>query len=539
MPKYSLEIQQALARVLQVKTAHEGELLKLPGVHAVSLEPKITGGKRIPEFAIVVHVEKKKAPAELQPDEAIPSVIDGVKTDVIESAPLRTSAAPSTDTDDKHYPHVIGGAEIVADGMTIVSGGAAQVGGGVQVTISRAKGTLGCVAINQAATDPSKKAVALTNAHVLLDVALTTTHDNAAVGQPDTSSSCCKSCDNTIGHTDQDVVLIGAAAPEPPNPPTGVDAGFVTLASETEWSAEVILSGAGDSITKEQIAGPHMVDDSEALFDASMKPIYAVHKRGIRTQATTGWLTSIHLTTQIPYTSMDGKTVKELFMGNTLKVDPQDPAKFFALEGDSGSALVNADHKVVGLVFGVPPDTAPPSSAISVCAIGEVQTRLNVVVADTATFPGVQKVPKPASAHAFADLPAERSVLRARMQEARQELERTKIGTELDHALHQHFTEIRYLVNRNKRAAVVWRRIQGPAWVNEVFSCLLDRHRPLPSQLGGQSLSSCLGRLTAVLMRYGSEPLRQDLSRFGPMVLELAGRTYDEALNTLRLQPAG
>lgn len=177
--------------------------------------------------------------------------------------PLRTSAGPSEDTDDEHYPHVVGGAEIVSDGMTRISG-QAQIGGGGQVTISRAKGTLGCVAINQATTDPSKKAVALTNAHVLLDVALTTTHDNAAVGQPDTSSSCCKSCDNTIGHTDQDVVLIGGAAPPPPDPPTGVDAGFVTLAPETEWSAEVILSGAGGSITTEQIAGPHVVDDTAA-----------------------------------------------------------------------------------------------------------------------------------------------------------------------------------------------------------------------------------------------------------------------------------
>jgi len=33
MTKYSPELQKALAKVLQVKAAHEDELLKLPGVH--------------------------------------------------------------------------------------------------------------------------------------------------------------------------------------------------------------------------------------------------------------------------------------------------------------------------------------------------------------------------------------------------------------------------------------------------------------------------------------------------------------------------
>lgn len=539
MGKYSPEIQKALSRALEVKAAHEDELLKRPGVHTVSIQPKTTKGKRTTEFAIVVNVEKKKSLVELGRKEVIPSVIDGVKTDVVESPLRRPSAAPSTSTDDNHYSNVIGGAEIVSDGMTTTTPGSSPG----QFTISRAKGTLGCVAINQATNDPSKKAVALTNAHVLLDVVLTTTHDGAAVGQPDTSSLCCKSLDHTIGHVDHDVVLTGFDPATNPQPqPTGVDAGFVTLDAETQWSAEVIASGEGDSITKEQIAGPHVVDGTEALFDFSSGsgvPIYAVHKRGIRTEATTGWLVAINAVSNMPYTSLDGARVKQLKFVQLLEIQPQDPTKFFALEGDSGSALINKDHKVIGLVFGVPRDTDPPGSSAVACSIGEVQTRLNVTVVDIATFPGVQTVPKAASVHAFASLPAERSVLRERMEAARSELGHTEVGSQLDNALHRHFTEIRTLVNRNKRAAVVWQRIQGPAWINEFLNCLLDKGRPLPLQLAGQSLSSCLDKLGAVLSRYGSQALVEDLSRFAPELRALAGRSYDETLDAWRFQMAG
>jgi hypothetical protein len=69
---------------------------------------------------------------------------------------------------------------------------------------------------------------------------------------------------------DQDAVLIAVdetANPQPP--PTGVNAAFVTLDPETEWSAEVIVSGEGDSITTEKIMGVHPVGSNEALFDFS------------------------------------------------------------------------------------------------------------------------------------------------------------------------------------------------------------------------------------------------------------------------------
>ena len=533
MKEYSPELQRKLTKALQVKAAHEHELFQLPGVHAVSVQPKTTQGVRTTEFAIVVYVVKKKSATELNRDDMVPVQIEGIPTDVVEM-PLRVPSNGAPDMDRNHYPRLLGGAMIHSDDMEHVS---------INRGISQ-NGTLGCIAINQNTNDPSKKAVALTNAHVLLDVARTTTHDNAAVGQPDTSSLCCKSIDHTFGHIDQDVVLFGidaATHPQPPQP-TGMDAGFVTLDPEVQWSAEVIASGEGDSITTEQIAGAHPVGTNEALFDMSSGtavPIYAVHKRGARTKATTGWLIAIDTTVHTPYKSLDEQVTKDLLLFNQLEIQPQDPTKFFAMHGDSGSVIVNSSHLVVGLLFGVPEDTDPPSSHATACPIADVQTKLGVTVADSAAFPGVQTVPKPSAApHAFAELPAQPAVLRQRMEAARVELERTEIGREFDVALHRHFTEIRSLVNSNKRTAAVWRRIGGPAWIGEALQCLLDRRRIFPQQLQGKSFSDCWSQLTAILHRYGSVPLVEDLKKLGPELRAFAGRSYDELLAAWETQVA-
>ena len=263
------------------------------------------------------------------------------------------------------------------------------------------------------------------------------------------------------------------AATNPPSPPIGIDAGFATLDPGVQWSAEVIATGEGGAITTEKIAGPHPVDGTEALFDMTTtppKPIYPVHKRGARTAHTDGWLVAINTTGLLPYRSLDGSVTKNLKFPMQLKIQPQDPTVFFSLEGDSGSVILNAASQVVGLLFGVPLDTQPPTTPSLACPIAEVQSKLSVVVADSTTYSGPQTVPTPATApHAFTALPASKTVLRERIETARGELTTTDMGQELDIALHRHFGEIRGLVNLNKRAAAVWRRVAGPAWIGEAL----------------------------------------------------------------------
>jgi hypothetical protein len=129
-------------RISAVKKGAEGRLLAIPGVHGVGLGAKYVGGQRTREPAIMVFLEKKKPAAQLLPHEVIPTEIDGVKTDVMESA------RPRLHLDDARYRPLVGGVQIWGGG---------SVGGG---------GTLGCIARIEG---PVPRIVGITNRHVVGD----------------------------------------------------------------------------------------------------------------------------------------------------------------------------------------------------------------------------------------------------------------------------------------------------------------------------------------------------------------------------------
>jgi hypothetical protein len=69
-----------------VKRDAQARLLKIPGVHAVAIGPKVVAGKSTADPSIIVYLVKKKSTAEVPPEELIPAEIDGIKTDVIEQS---------------------------------------------------------------------------------------------------------------------------------------------------------------------------------------------------------------------------------------------------------------------------------------------------------------------------------------------------------------------------------------------------------------------------------------------------------------------
>jgi hypothetical protein len=293
---YPPEVQKTLDRAVAAKQAHESALFEIPGVNGISVELKTIKGVRTPEFAIVVHVEHKMPLESLRPGEVIPSSLDGVSTDVIEVARAVLAAGGPADQDADHYATLVGGVAILSQVNESVDPNQSHSG---STQLIAGSGTMGCIAINSSATDPSKKAVALSNAHVLFkQPAVSVKQTAAAVGQTERCSSCCKSLDHTIGHVDHDGVYNGYDASAPPaSPPNGVDAAFVTLDPGVQWSAAVIASGEGGSITTEPVAGAYSVAATDALFNTTTTPptpIYAVHKRGSRTRFTSGWLLRGH-----------------------------------------------------------------------------------------------------------------------------------------------------------------------------------------------------------------------------------------------------
>lgn len=72
------------AAVREVKDAVEDRLLTLPGVVGVDIAEKVSDGEPTGDLAIIVWVEEKLPPDELEEDELVPREVDGVPTDVQE-----------------------------------------------------------------------------------------------------------------------------------------------------------------------------------------------------------------------------------------------------------------------------------------------------------------------------------------------------------------------------------------------------------------------------------------------------------------------
>lgn len=73
-------------RALQL---HALQLLKLPNVVGVGIGPKMRGGMRSGETAVVVLVTRKLAQDELHAESVVPSCIEGVATDIMEVGEIR------------------------------------------------------------------------------------------------------------------------------------------------------------------------------------------------------------------------------------------------------------------------------------------------------------------------------------------------------------------------------------------------------------------------------------------------------------------
>lgn len=164
--------------VKQVKQEAEGRLLGIPGVTGVAIGRKKSKGVDTGDISIQVYVEKKRAKEQIPPDQLIPSEIDGIKTDVVETGPIRLLAE---------------------------SGGST-----LQSEHSSGSGTLGCFAFTD---ETAPKAVLVTNQHVAFshqDV----TPLGGEVGSV-VCSICSPCCSKILGHVSKVVLnahLDGAVA---------------------------------------------------------------------------------------------------------------------------------------------------------------------------------------------------------------------------------------------------------------------------------------------------------------------------------------
>ena len=72
-----------------VQARHQQELLRYPNVVGVATGTLTRGGRPTGETGLLVLVSRKVPASELEPDEVLPSEIEGVPVDVVETGQIR------------------------------------------------------------------------------------------------------------------------------------------------------------------------------------------------------------------------------------------------------------------------------------------------------------------------------------------------------------------------------------------------------------------------------------------------------------------
>jgi hypothetical protein len=279
-----------------IKERAAAVLLKIPHVTAVGLGGRERNGQPTGEIVIKVFVDRKRPRDEVPSDELIPASFEGVATDVVEMGPPRLLAP------------VPGAVAPAAMPMEIVR--TIPLRGGIGLTIEGVgEGTMGCLLRDK---DDGTAVYGLTNHHVV-------TNDRLSLSRRIMYPSATPPAFEPIGY-----------------PASGVndkvmDAAIIRIEPDFDWLPAIKEIGF--------VTGMHDVTVAEAATGT-----YQVRKRGARTKLTGGVVIAVGVDT--PQRKSD-----IVIRPNPNPNFPPSQQVFFAFRGDSGSAVVNENNEVVGLLY--------------------------------------------------------------------------------------------------------------------------------------------------------------------------------------------
>lgn len=296
-----------VAEYTRIKDTVAPDLLKRPGVNGVGIGNKRVGGEDTGELAIVVFVsEKRDVPSE----EAVPTEISGAPTDVVELTfePVGATAEPPhapgpPEADPGYYDPLIGG---------ISMGPARKFGIG-----GYGFGTLGCIVADVQDGTP----LMLSVYHVMCDY-----DGQAQVGD--------QMCQPALPDANWDCHGAGTL--------TRWSVGNVSV-SGVQYGVEVAVAAvAGRGSTRRTIA------QLGNLTGTRLPDLYVpVMKRGRTTLVTSGAIVYVN----VDYSFNFGPPYGWVDLANVFIVRSDDGNPFCAA-GDSGSVIVDANRRAVGLVQG-------------------------------------------------------------------------------------------------------------------------------------------------------------------------------------------
>jgi len=331
---------ELMAQLKQIKETHVYELLTKHNVVGVGLGYKISQGVNTGEMSLVVSVTRKVDPSVLTAENLVPQLLGGVKTDVVETGVLR---AFQLGPRDRWRP-------VVPPGVSV---------GHYRITA----GTLGCLVRR------GEEMFILSNNHVLANS--NDCQPGDAVLQPGAADG--GTMDDRIA-TLADYVPIdfGTTSPECPIAEASVRLlNYVAGAFGSSHQLQAVKQTEGVNRMDAALARPLSPDlvSNEILNIGVPAGVGTatlgteVQKSGRTTGHTQGTIIQIDATLRINY---NGPAA--LFTGQLVAGPMSQP-------GDSGSAVLDMDKRVVGLLFA-------GSDAITILnPIDEVLSALNVEVA--------------------------------------------------------------------------------------------------------------------------------------------------------------
>jgi hypothetical protein len=469
---------------------------KYPNVHSVGLGGRERKGEPTGELAVRVFVTRKLSPGELGKASVIPAEFEGLPTDVVEMGEFKLTdltdipSMPADDTNEdseKHRP----------------------LQGGIQIqgSLNIGKGTLGLLAKVQGDT----RVMAVTCYHVLFDNK-NMPQTNIDVGNPDYSRGCSDCCVGAFGkHVAQDYTV--------------VDAAIASLDPHTQWLAEIKCIGF--------ITGWDTVTPAQAKTHT-----YRVRKYGRTTRLTGGIVTDVNIHGTITADNLPARTFTNRMV---IQPNPQPGGGKvkFGDHGDSGSAVVNDDNKIVGVLYAVVLDQSVASFGVSsafpvadMAARFQAQNSIQLVPATATAMNQVQTVASALGASASVQTRAEVETMVRRLET---DLSRTERGRLMNALWLRHSSECNQLVNGNRRVGALWRRNCGPAIFQHAIR-LAEAGAAIPATIEGRSVDECVLNIFDGFARYGSEPLQADLRAHRAVIPILGGRSYEELLATLTEQ---
>jgi len=294
------------------------ELMSKPNVVATGVGYKRTNGKTTDELALICSVASKNEKKSLPGSAIIPQTIQGIPTDVYPSGAIYALQSPT----DRLRP--------APGGVSI---------GHVNITA----GTLGCL------VKKNNKTYILSNNHVMANSNDASPGDH--ILQPGPYDGGNNPADH-IANLTEFIPISFAGNGDSTCPFAGVTAGFLNALAALFGSSTrlkpTLSPMAGDNLVDCAIAEPLDPNDVKneimniGAINGSTEGLLgmSVQKMGRTTGHTTGTITQIDVTVQVSYgTNKTATFVDQLMTG------------YMSAGGDSGSAVLNSEKQLVGLLY--------------------------------------------------------------------------------------------------------------------------------------------------------------------------------------------